>query len=192
MATFNSGGPGMGASIDGATPLPCNVRVHQEWLDVSSGLPSRRPDPSWELVDKRGHFHAFTGDGKLPTLAEETVRKPCPGGCDDPDCEGIAVTRYRCRICRKKIQPRWVSVYDNLDRRMPGLKSWSVEVNDLSGAVVPPAVGELVSVKVTSGGRTYFGIGRPYGLTVEQSSGGFVASYTVHGDGELGVRGEAS
>lgn len=189
MATmFIKDGDGFGASIDGQPPVRCELKVEQEWLDVSSGLPTRKPDMSWELVDKNGHYHAFTGDGKLPTLDEEKVRKPCPGGCGDPDCEGVTVTRYRCRICRKKIQPRWVSSYDNLNRKIPGLKTWSVEV--ANSTAVPPALGELVSVKVGIGGRTYFGIGRPYGLVIEQAGiGNVTASYTVHGEGELGQRG---
>lgn len=186
MVKMFSGGPGGGASIDGSEPVACNLEVHQEWIDVSSGLPTRKPDPSWELVDKKGHFHAFTEDGKLPTLAEEAVRKPCPGGCGDPGCEGATEIRYRCRICRKRVRPQWVSSYDSLGRQMPGPKSWSVTVSNAP----PPrtAPGEMVSVKVTANGRTYFGVGYTYDLAIQAATSGTTASYTVHGEGELGRR----
>lgn len=42
MAKMFSGGPGGGASIDGADPVPCDLKVEQEWIDVSSGLPTRK------------------------------------------------------------------------------------------------------------------------------------------------------
>lgn len=186
MVSMFSGDPGSGASIDGAEPVACSLEVHQELIDVSSGLPTRKPDPAWEHVDKRGHFHAFTDDGKLPTLAEEAVRKPCPGGCDDPGCEGVVKVRYRCRICRKRVRPRWVSSYDNLSRQMPGPKSWSVTVSNAPPPRTGP--GDMVSVKVTAGGRTYFGVGYTYDLNVQSSGAGVLASYTVHGEGELGRR----
>lgn len=184
MAKMFMGDPGGGASIDGAAPVPCEIKVEQEWIDVSSGLPTRKPDMSWELVDKKGHFHAFTEDGKLPTLDEEKVRRPCPGGCGDPGCDGTVFTRYRCRICKKKIQPGWISSYDNLNAKMPGLKTWSVEVVD--GPLL--VMYGRVSVKVTAGGRTYFGIGYPGNPTFSSDGSSVSTRYTVHGEGELGRR----
>ena len=184
MVTFNAPGPGMGASIDGSAPAPCNLEVHQEWIDVSSALPTRKPDPSWELVDKHGHFHAFTSDGKLPTLDEEKIRKPCPGGCDDSGCTGTVVIRYRCKVCKKKIRPGWISDYDGLNRKIPGRLDWSVTV---IGGPILVTWGE-VSVRVTADGRTYFGFGRPGDVTWRNVDGRPVTETVIHGTSELGRR----
>ena len=142
MAKMFSGGPGMGASIDGSDPVPCELEITREMIDVPSGLPTRKPDPSWELVDKKGHYHAFTTDGKLPTLSEETVMMPCPGGCGDRTCEGTPVTRYRCRICKKKIRPNWISEFDSLNKQIPGRMDWSVAVRN--APMPPPDEGQQV------------------------------------------------
>lgn len=178
------GGEGNGASIDGSVPLPCSLDVTTEMIDVSTGLPTRRPDPTWEKVDKQGHFHAFTTDGKLPTLATESIQKPCPGGCDDPGCEGVTVIRYRCRLCRQKIRPNWVTEYDPSPRSMPGRTNWSVTVR---GGPILVATGE-VSVKVTAEGRTYFGFGMIGDVTWRNDGGRPETEMVIHGMSELGRR----
>lgn len=180
------GGEGNGASIDGSALLPCSLDVTTEMIDVSTGLPTRLPDPAWEKVDKQGHFHAFTTDGKLPTVVTESIQKPCPGGCDDPGCEGVTVIRYRCRLCRQKIRPNWVTEYDPSPRSMPGRTEWSVAVR---GASESPPVGD-VSVKVTANGITYFGFGRAHGATIREFGSGVMADFTITGTSELGRRRE--
>lgn len=167
--------------VDEQGPFPGDLEIEVEEIDISSNLPSYKPDPKWTHVDKAGHFHAITREGKYPTLETYTKHRPCPGGCGDSGCEGTTETRYRCRVCRKRVRPGSVSDgWPGMVRKMPGRTYWTVEVR---ASWPPENAGEAV-VRVVSGDRTWFGVVQ-YGRA---SSGPDGVRYALHGIGELGER----
>jgi hypothetical protein len=115
-------------SVNGGPPVLGELRIDQpvEWVRSERAT---KPDPTWELVDEAGHFHAFDSDGKLPTLIGTRVPMPCDGSCGGV-CggEGYTVVRYTCRACEQEIEPRWIP--DMAARTtgvaVPLLKEWTL------------------------------------------------------------------
>lgn len=168
-------------------PYRGTLTVETEAIDITSATTTYKDDPQWTFVDKAGHFHAVTGAGKFPTLEAYTKTLPCPGGCDDPDCEGVTEARYRCRICRKRVKPgRVVDQAGGWKRTMPGRTSWGVSVE----TVEPPPAG-TVSVRCAStglAGRDWFGLAEGRVDSIVSGSGGQTYTYEAHGITELGRR----
>jgi hypothetical protein len=172
---------GMEIWLDAAGPFRGQVTVETERIDITSGLTTYKPDPQWTFVDKAGHWHAFTADGKHPTMERYVKMLPCPGGCNDPTCEGQPEERYRCLICGKRIRPnRVVASYAGERRSMPGLTSWSVRV--FGSGPIPSA--EKVVVRFVGEKRTRFGLASPAGYTATSDSW----ELSLYGVGELGER----
>lgn len=133
------------------------VNIETERIDITVGSPTYGPDPAWTHVDKAGHFHAYGRDNALPTL--EKYEKhigcdgQCGGGCGD---EGYTETRYRCRLCRKRVKPgRAMKTYGGEQKSMLGRTSWWVTVQSRTQWNTD------VSVRVVAGKRTAFGLATP-------------------------------
>lgn len=179
-------------SIDGRPPAAGIIDVHQEWIDVGT-LSAQKPDPDWTYLDERGHFHAWDDEGNLPTLdrrmrhidpvaTDEIDDDPDPDDLDDDnydddDRDGYEESFYACRICGEEIEPKYVPA--SRDRKMPGLKSWTIEVDQAL------TCGTQVSVVATTTGSTAFGVGVV--TAVSHPRPGTVRS-TIAGSGDLGIR----
>lgn len=161
------------------------LTVEQERIFVGTDR-ATKPDPSWEFVDKAGHWHAYSEDGSLPTLRTAPKHRPCDGACGE-GCDGSIEVRYRCRICDKRVRPARVPDEAARTATMPGMKSWSVTIK---GVDPPPrrsfTSGAKVSVRAEFGLRTYFGIATFSGGGRMDSSGWW--SLELVGVGELGER----
>lgn len=94
------------ASIDGQAVRVGTVRIDQQTEAIISAS-DLRPDPEWQHTDTASHFHAFTADGKLPTLRATLTHVPCDGSCGR-GCEGYDENTYTCVICGEPVEPRWV------------------------------------------------------------------------------------
>jgi hypothetical protein len=138
-------------SIDNGHEVPGRIDIEQETETIYSNI-ATKPDQRWEQVDDNGHFHAFSADGKLPTLVPKTRHVDCDGIHTYPmdDCDGYDVTDYYCRICNAEIEPKYVS--DPGPWIVPTGKSWTVIVEQHVG---PQAE---VSVRATVGDAVMFGV----------------------------------
>lgn len=164
-------------------PYLGTLNIDTEVIDITSGMTTYKDDPQWTFVDKAGHFHAITRDGKFPTLEAYTKTLPCPGGCGDSGCEGTIEVRYRCRICGKRIRPgRIVDQVGGMQRSMPGRTSWTVRIEHRETLGITEAD---VSVRAVAGQRTMFGLARRE-LTAGTSDGRY--TYGFFGVTELGRR----
>ncbi len=163
--------------IDNGPPLVGKLDVHQDYRYEHTNLP--RPNPAWEFTDANGHYHAHAEDDaeRYPTLDAVIEQVPCDGSCGGTcEGEGYSITRYRCLICREEIQPGVLTGPHRFT--VPGLKSWSVEVN----AAVPD---ERVSVRVVVDGVVMFGVAG-YGSITRDVDGEFRT--VLQGIGPLGRR----
>lgn len=107
---------------DGPVAAVARIAVEVEDRVEESRLP--RPDLSWSALDKEGHWHAYAGDGSLPTLREERKHKGCGlKGDHTDDCGVYTVIRYRCRICDRKVRPSELSGTHTFT--VPGPRWWS-------------------------------------------------------------------
>lgn len=164
-------------------PFHGSLSIDTDMIDVTSDRDSYKPDPEWEYVDKAGHWHAFTSDGKHPTLERYEKPVPCDGSCGGV-CggEGTTETRYRCRACGKRVKPYFVvDVPAFTPQRIPGRTSWCVNVT-AADAVADGMVD--VSVRIVAADRMWFGLARR-DLT---ASDGMTWTYGFHGYTELGER----
>lgn len=161
-------------------PRAGSLSIETELIDTTMAGPSYKPDPEWTFVDKAGHFHAFTHDGFLPTLERYEKHLNCDGSCAGVcSDEGYTETRYRCRICRKRVKPAYVvKVPGGLPQSMPGLTAWTVTVSGRTQWNVD------VSIRAVAGGNTWFGFATP--RMVSGGPDGF--TYDFIGIGELGKR----
>lgn len=169
-------------------PYVGTLNIETEQIDITMGRDTYKLDPKWTFVDKSGHFHAVTGDGKLPTLEQYEKHLNCDGSCAGVcSDDGYTETRYRCRACRKRVKPgRVIDQAGGVTRTMPGRTSWFLAVESLD----KPPVGR-VSIRCTStglAGRDWFGLadGRVAGSS---SAGSDVRwSWEAYGVTELGRR----
>lgn len=170
------------ASINGKPLIAAEIEVHTEPIDVTTEF---EPDPTWSTVDSNGHFHAFTRDNTLPTLLATQIQMPCDGQhlvpMEDEFCEGYIKTEYHCTICDEEIKP--AMRHTSGRKYAPGIKSWTINVT--GNAADLWQLSGLVSVRVESEGKTYFGIGH-FALRTAESSG--AATGLITGRGELGTR----
>jgi hypothetical protein len=153
-------------SIDGGLPLPCELRVERQVIDVSSAT-ARKPDMSWTFVDEAGHFHAFDHEGNLPTIVrrEERVQPDFEDEGRDTDDDfyddyNYLVTHIECGLCGGKVEPRYVA--DDPRKLIPGLIEYTLTVR----GAVPSG---RFSVLVTTPKRLFFG----FGLSVSASVSGY-------------------
>lgn len=137
-------------------PYLGTLNIETEQIDITMGRSTYKLDPKWTHVDKAGHFHAVTGDGKLPTLEPYTKTSPCGGECGDSGCDGMTEQRYRCRACRKRVKPAYVvDVPGGVKRVMPGLTTWTATVRTRTAWTAD------VSIRATASNSTVFGIATP-------------------------------
>jgi hypothetical protein len=145
-------------SIDGGLPLPCELRVERQVIDVSSAS-ARKPDMSWTFVDKAGHFHAFDHEGNLPTIVRREERvQPDFEDEEDRDTDDdfyddydYSVTHIECALCGEEIQPQYVPDYPQ--KLIPGPTEYSLTVR----GAVPSG---RFSVLVATPKRLFFGFGQ--------------------------------
>lgn len=144
-------------SIDGGEPLPCDLQVDVDAIDVTVGASLPEPDPAWEVRDAAGHFHAWAKDRTLPTLRLEAAYPDCEPGCDhDNDlCAGPTGRTYRCRLCSEVVVPGTTGWRETGWREFqPGAKTFTMRVHG-----EPFTIDGEVSIVVTSGQRRLFGTG---------------------------------
>lgn len=174
--------------IDNGPPLAGTFGIEREMLDISTETGGWLPDPAWECIDANGHWHAFTADGKLPTLTERERHVDCDGlhlfgEPDDVNCEGYDVTEYRCRVCLDLVEPHRVPDGTAGKRQfMPGRTSWWVEV--VTGQQIE---GEH-TVRVIGTGRVLFGVVVARQVSAESDHNGVRVTTRLDGIGELGER----
>jgi hypothetical protein len=173
--------------VNAAGPFPGALSIDQEWIDVSMASPPKKPDPKWEYLDKAGHWHAFTRDGKLPTLKEYRKQIPCDGSCGGVcEGEGYGETRWRCRACEKRVRPSFVDDYAGMNTAIPGMTSWTVKVRAADPVLAKFDSSTTVSVRVVGEDRTYFGLAR-YG-DFSMAGDDLTFAFDLHGITELGER----
>lgn len=174
------------AEVGGYTAMSAELEIIQDVVDVTT-LGATKPDPAWEYRDHAGHFHAFTKDGKLPTLRSMLKEHvPCHdmGECG---CGGYDVRALYCAACNQEVTPEYLP---DLDRRyLPGRRHWVVTVTGLA-----LAMGTLTTVRFRSGFSTLVSSGRQrhfFGIVrvtdVNLSSDG-PSRMRLDGAGELGER----
>jgi hypothetical protein len=171
-------------SVNGGPAVLGELRIDEqvEWVRSERAT---KPDPTWELVDEAGHFHAFDEGGKLPTLIATSVPMPCDGSCGGV-CggEGYTVTRYTCRACEQEIEPRWIP--DMAARTtgvpVPLMKEWTLVLrgdHDLA---------ELPHDRVSIRGQDGFGFGWVADRHMTHDLHGTAAEVTISGDGPWAKR----
>lgn len=174
------------AYINGIAVYSADVRIEHERLDVTTEY---EPDPTWVHIDANDHFHAWSLDGtkhtdRLPTLNSRPIEEPCNGNCDDDVCEGYTRTEYTCRLCGEVIEPKSRRTFGT--KHMPGLMTWTVEVQMLANDALPPIGRDNVSFWTDMAkARNYFGVG--YIQKTAHGIGDLVTA-TIHGIGPLGER----
>lgn len=85
------------------------IRFEQSVETISATIGTRKPDPDWKHVDKKGHLHAWV-KGKLPTLGEHVTGKTYVG--DEYDGCEVDVTEYRCLVCAEVVEPKYNVSYE--------------------------------------------------------------------------------
>ncbi len=174
--------------IDNGPPLAGTFGIEQEMVDVSTANGGWLPDPAWEHVDANGHWHAFTVDGKLPTLAVHSRHVDCDGvhafgDMLDEECEGYDVTEYRCRVCLDLVAPHRIpDGTAGLRQFAPGPTSWWAEV------VTPREIKGECTVRITIGQRIMFGVAVARLAGAEGDHRGVRVTTRLDGIGELGYR----
>jgi hypothetical protein len=172
--------------VNGIPVWSVDLETGYDEVEVTT-LRATMPDPAWEFRDSQGHYHAFTGDGKLPTL-ELRLKEHIP--CHDYDecgCPGTDVMANYCRICGDEVEPQRIP---DLDRKfIPGRSFWSARV---SGAMLRQ--GSEVTLMFYGAGpdgvlparqRVMFGIARVTDLILEMDQ---PARARLDGIGPLGER----
>lgn len=169
-----------GASINNGPEVPATLTIDTEMIDVTMSTKTE-PDMRWEYVDPFDHFHAYDKDGKLPTLVTRTEYRDC-NGCGDEECEGYDVTVYDCAICGAPVEPATITTAPVDREYRPGRTSWTVEVEQ-------HITEERVSVVLTAGGRTLFGIAAASGnYRAEGGPAGMRVWTKLYGVSPLGQR----
>lgn len=180
-----AGTDGPTVSLNGAAPVPCQLSIQTDQIDVSTFTASK-PDPSWEFVDAAGHFHAFDHEGNLPTVArrEELIRaEPDAEELDDDwDVSEYTIIHMVCALCGERIEPRRVP--DNPYRTIPGRTSYTVTLHS-------PIPDGRFSVVVRLTDKVWFGFGEGQLIRAEHGPAGVVSTYEVYG-GPLAWRTAAS
>ena len=107
--------------IDGRPTHVVDWSIDQEWVDVST-LSNREPDPRWAFTDENGHFHAYDGDGKTPTLRRVAEEHWCS------DCEEHETTYTdRCVLCGEDVTPAMVD-RGPVSKMIPGRRTATMTV----------------------------------------------------------------
>lgn len=155
---------GLTVRINNGAPLPCSLSSETDCIDVSTYTPPRLPNPDWTFVDGAGHFHAFDGDGKLPTLRERRIehsrrsrrifRQPRSWLNLEWKRRHWYETVLVCDVCGDQISPWWR--LGSCHQTVPGLTAWRVRVHE---AVQNLGYGVRASLVVDGGSAQYFGFG---------------------------------
>jgi hypothetical protein len=134
-----------------------------EPIDATVSTPLRVPDSSWHVFDRRGHYHAWSGD-ELPTLKakiEEFSFSRIANSDDDFDDEEFDATRgveYECLICGQSVAPQY-KVHSSTRRQyMAGMSSWNLTITSVSGRLPLIFRERTVSIRIDDGTNVRFGI----------------------------------
>lgn len=155
-----------GIQFPGTTSTVNGVELHSTALSVhfdGETFEGDVADPTWAFTDASGHFHAYDGDGKLPTLRRLPIAKDCDGTCGDI-CQGDGYTAwaYQCILCDEFIEPR-------TRRGFQRLGTTSRKVAEVTGPrTLVEFDGEVVSFVCAAG----FGFGILHLLGVTMSDDG--------------------
>lgn len=174
--------------IDNGPPMPGTFGIEREMIDVSSETGGWLPDPKWSCIDANGHWHAYTTDGKLPTLSAHVRHVDCDGthafgDMLEEECEGYDVTEYRCRICLDLVGPHRVpDGTAGLRQFAPGRTSWWAEV------ITPREIKGECTVRLAIGKRFMFGVAVARMVGAEGDHQGVRVTTRLDGIGELGYR----
>lgn len=118
-------------------PLASPMQVRGNTETVTVGM-SREPQANWSDVDPNGHAHHYVRDEqgvpRLPSLERRYRKEECPGGCGDPDCDGVSVEEWFCRICGEQVKPGFRTIYDKT------VPVWTDVTYDLRVYMPPPSL----------------------------------------------------
>jgi hypothetical protein len=167
-------------TIDNGPPTPGRIGTDTEVIVVESRV-ATKPDPTWEHIDERGHFHAYGKGEELPTLIPRSRHVECDGSCRGV-CggEGYDVTQHFCRICDELIEPERLP--DHGPRSLPGRMSWNVEVQ------AHVANGAEVSIRAEVGDQVLFGAAVATHIDMEADWNGARVTTHLLGISPLGTR----
>jgi hypothetical protein len=113
--------------VDAQGPFRCTLEQETDVIDVTTATGTHTPNLAWEFVDEAGHYHAWTKDGKLPTVAVTVNHFPCNHDHEDEDeCGGWDESKTVCLLCAEPIEPKYV--VDHSKRYLPGRTRWEANV----------------------------------------------------------------
>jgi hypothetical protein len=172
--------------VNGIPVYSITLEVGQDMVDVTT-IGGSKPDEGWEFRDGAGHYHAWTKDGKLPTL-KLRLKEHIP--CHDYDecgCPGTDVMANYCVVCDEEVEPK--RVHDPGPHYIPGRSWWTAEV---SGAVLHQGTDVVLMFRSTGPDgvlparqRVRFGVARVTSTALHVDE---PARARLSGIGELGER----
>lgn len=169
----------MSVRVDSGPKVRGSLSISREFETVFSN--SGSPDLNWEYVDSGGHFHAYTSDGKLPTLRRREEHQDCNGMCGGVcEGEGYTITKHSCLLCNEDVTPGWVAGEYSVN--IPGPISWEVEAE----VYVDPL--REVSLRIDIESRRFFGIAVAKDTCINGYFGETYAITTFTGIGPLGEK----
>jgi hypothetical protein len=148
-------------TIDDRPPLPGSYRIEEQVITLDTTATA--PDPTWNTVDAQGHWHAWTDDGKLPTLRTAPRHVPCDGtdhpGTDGDLCDGYDAAALHCRICGEQITPRRIPAPH--PTTVAVAHAWTVTLTAHPDAPAPKSPAAATIRIRTSTGELLFGVAVP-------------------------------
>jgi hypothetical protein len=146
------------------------------------------PDPNWTHTDNHGHWHAYTDDGKLPTLTTAVLHQPCdgtdhPGAIAEEPCPGYNTTELHCRICNERVHPIRIATPHPTLVVVP--RAWTAQLTHPDPDHTYRTPSDVIARLHTPDGRTLFGTARAT-LTDIHPDGHI--TLTLTGTGTLGTR----
>lgn len=162
-AGYNVEGFVNGVRITGAGELT----IRNDTTYVQAGPSATEHDPKWSHIDKRGHFHAYTGKGETPTLVWKHSEPYYCDSCNDEHTDDW----QECLICGEHVNPGRKSVPWNTRYDVGSELSMSVKfsISD-PGREKLDRLGQtnkstdplgLVSLSISGDGLDLFGFVRP-------------------------------
>ena len=154
--------------VDAQGPFRCTLEQETDVIDVTTATGTQSPHLAWEFVDEAGHYHSWTKDGNLPTLAVTVNHFPCNHMHTDleelEECGGYDETKTVCLLCAEPVDPKYV--VDHSKQYIPGRSHWESNVygvhlemgmkvslafaNAHTGRVLWFGVGEVVAQNITT------------------------------------------
>lgn len=108
-----------------------DLSIEQDWIDVTSGLPT--PNEQWTYTDRQGHEHRYARG--YPTLDLIIDASHWCDGHEGPwnhdPHEAIDESHYECRICRQVIEPTMDP--PGTPKQIAGMRTMTLTVTDDNG-----------------------------------------------------------